>query len=132
MNKLTLNKKILIIVFTNDIYKFHYALNLGASMKAIEIKVNVFFAGYACKYISQDWKKFDNNSTNKKFKKKKMPTLEESFAFCKELKVNFFYCDTALDFVNIKKSNIIKSVKIKPIGMYSILNEHKKDQLVFI
>ena len=132
MNTAVQNKKFLIILFSDDIYKFHYALNMSATMKSMDIEVNIFISGYACRYISKDWKKFDNQNINEKFKSKNMPTLEESFNFCSELNVNFFYCDTALDFFNIQKSNITKSIKIEPIGMFSILNNHKKNQIIFI
>ena len=61
-----------------------------------------------------------------------MPSLTELFAYCKDLNVNIYYCDTALNFLDINKSNLIDTIQLKPLGMYTIFNEHKKDEMIFI
>ena len=132
MNYKNLKSKILIIAFSDDIYKFHYALTIASTLSAIEKKVSIFISGYACNYILKDWEKYSSKKTTNKFIEKKMPTLNELFKYCKDLNVNLYFCETALNFLNIEKSNLIDSIQLQPLGMYAILNEYKKDQLVFI
>ena len=132
MNYKDLKSKILIIAFSDDIYKFHYALTIASTLSAIEKKVSIFISGYACNYIRKDWEKYSSKKTTNKFIEKKMPTLNELFKYCKDLNVNLYFCETALNFLNIEKSNLIDSIQLQPLGMYAILNEYKKDQLVFI
>ena len=72
------------------------------------------------------------NKNTKKNIEKKMPSLKEMFAYCRELNVNIYYCETALNFLDIDKSDLIESIQLKPLGMYTILNNHKKDEMIFI
>ena len=132
MNNNDIKLKVLIVTFSDDIYKFHYALTLASTLSAIEKKVSIFISGYACNYIRKDWEQYTSNEIVNKFIEKKMPSLKELFEYCNDLNVNLYFCETALNFLDIKKSNLIKSIQLKPLGMYSILNEHKRDQLVFI
>ena len=43
----------LIISFSEDLYKFHYALSLASSLKAIGKDVSIFISGYACNFIKK-------------------------------------------------------------------------------
>ena len=61
-----------------------------------------------------------------------MPSIADLFKYCKDLNVNLYFCETALSFLDIEKSNLIDSIQLKPLGMYTILNDYKKDQLIFI
>ena len=124
--------KVLIIAFSDDIYKFHYALTMASTLSAIEKKVSIFISGYACKYIRKDWMENSSNKMTNKFLEKKMSSLKELFTYCKDLNVNIYYCDTALNFLDIDKSNLIDTIQLEPSGMYTIFNEHKKDEMIFI
>ena len=132
MHNKNFNSKVLIIAFSDDIYKFHYALTMASTLSAIEKKVSIFISGYACNYIRKDWTENFSNKMTSKFLEKKMPSLKEMFAYCKELDVNIYYCETALNFLDIDKSNLIDSIKLEPLGMYTILNDHKEDEMIFI
>ena len=68
----------------------------------------------------------------KKFQEKKMGSIEEMYNYCKELEVKFFYCQTALDFLNINIENITNSIKNEATSMYAIFNSNKKSQIIFI
>ena len=124
--------KVIIIAFSDDIYKFHYALTMASTLSAIEKKVSIFISGYACNYIKKDWIENSSNKITNKFLEKKMPSFKELFAYCKDLNVNIYYCDTALNFLDIDKSNLIDTIQLKPLGMYTILNDHKQDEMIFI
>ena len=126
------NSNHLIITFSNDLYKFHYALSLASSLKASGKNVQIFVSGYACNFIKQNWKDYDKQSINEKFKIKKMGTIEEMFSYCKELEVEVYYCETATEFLNINSNQITNLVCIKPKSMYSILNANKKREIIFI
>ena len=132
MQNKNFKSKIIIIAFSDDIYKFHYALTMASTLSAIEKKVSVFISGYACNYIRKDWMDRFSNKITKKILEKKMPSLKEMFAYCRELNVNIYYCETALNFLDIDKSDLIESIQLKPLGMYTILNNHKKDEMIFI
>ena len=127
-----IKSKIIIIAFSNDIYKFHYALTMASTLSSIEKKVSIFISGYACNYIRKDWVEKSESEITNKFLEKKMPSLTELFTYCKDLNVNMYYCDTALNFLDIDKSKLIDTVQLKPLGMYSIFNDHKKDEMIFI
>ena len=61
-----LKSKIIIIAFSDDIYKFHYALTMASTLSAIEKKVSIFISGYACNYIRKDWtENYINKITNR-------------------------------------------------------------------
>ena len=132
MNNKNFKSKVIIIAFSDDIYKFHYALTMASTLSAIEKKVSVFISGYACNYIRKDWIDRFSNKITKKILEKKMPSLKEMFTYCKELNVNIYYCETVLNFLDIDKSDLIESIQLKPLGMYTILNSHKKDEMIFI
>lgn len=132
MHNKKLRSKVIIIAFSDDVYKFHYALTMASTLSAIEKKVSIFISGYACNHIRKDWMENFSNKITSKFLKKKMPSLKEMFNYCKELNVNIYYCETALNFLDIDKSNLIDFIQLKPLGMYTILNDHKKDEIIFI
>ena len=54
------------------------------------------------------------------------------FAYCKELEVKIFYCESAIDFLNINAKEITNLVSIKPKSMYSVLNSYKQGEIIFI
>ena len=132
MDRLNSNSSNLIITFSNDFYKFHYALSLASTLKATGKNVTVFVSGYACNFIKQNWQDYDKEGINEKLKRKKMGSIEEMFAYCKELEVEIFYCDSAIEFLNINSNEITNLVSIKPKSMYSILNSYKHGEIMFI
>ena len=132
MSKIDLNSSNLIITFSDDFYKFHYALSLASTLKATGKNITIFVSGYACNFIKQNWQDYDKEAINAKLKKKKMGSIEEMFAFCKELKVDIFYCESAIEFLNIKSDEITNLISIKSKSMYSILNSYKKGEIIFI
>ena len=132
MNKPNLYSSNLIITFSNDFYKFHYALSLASTLKATGKNVRVFVSGYACNFIKQSWQDYDKKDVNAKLKRKKMGSIEEMFAYCKELEIEIFYCESAIEFLNINSNEITNLVCIKPKSMYSILNNYKQGEIIFI
>ena len=132
MNKTNTNINHLIITFSKDLYKFHYALSLASSLKAIGKNVKVFVSGYACNFIKKNWKTYDKENLIFKLEKKKMGSIEEMFLYCKELEVEIFYCETALEFLNINKNEITNLIDIKSNSMYSILSYNKEGEIIFI
>ena len=132
MNKLNFNPSNLIITFSNDFYKFHYALSLASTLKATGKNVKIFVSGYSCNFIKQNWQEYDKKNINAKLKKKKMGSIEEMFSYCKELEVEIFYCESAIEFLNINSKEINNLVSIKPKSMYSILNSYKQEEIIFI
>ena len=126
------NNNYLIIAFSKDFYKFHYALTLASSLRAINKNVTVFISGYSCNFIKKKWKPFDKQNVHKKLKQKNIGSIKEIFSYCKELEVKIFYCETALDFLNIASSDITNLIDIKPVSMYSILNSNKEGEILFI
>ena len=132
MDKPDSNSSNLIITFSNDFYKFHYALSLASTLKASGKDVRVFISGYACHFIKKNWQDYDKEAINTKLKRKKMGSIEEMFAYCKELEVEIFYCESATEFLNINSNEIINLVSIKPKSMYSILNSYKEGDIIFI
>ena len=132
MNRLSSNSSNLIITFSNDFYKFHYALSLASTLKATGKDVRIFVSGYACNFIKRNWQDYDKEGINEKLKRKKMGSIEDMFAYCKELEVEIFYCETAMEFLNINSREITNLVSIKPKSMYSIINIYKKGEIIFI
>ena len=61
----------LIITFSNDFYKFYYALSLASTLKATGKDVSIFISGYACHFIKKNWQDYDKEGINEKLKKKK-------------------------------------------------------------
>ena len=132
MSKLDFNSSNLIITFSNDFYKFHYALSLASTFKATGKNVGIFVSGYACHFIKKNWQDYDKEGINEKLKKKKMGSIKEMFAYCKELEVEIFYCESAIEFLNINTKEITNLVSIKPKSMYSVLNSYKQGEIIFI
>ena len=132
MNKLNSKSNSLIITFSNDFYKFHYTLSLASTLKATGKDVRIFVSGYACNFIKQNWQDYDKEGINERLKSKKMGSIEEMFAYCKQLEVEIFYCDSAIGFLNINSKEITNLVNIKPISMYSVLNTYKQGEIIFI
>ncbi len=132
MDNTNSNLNNLIIIFSKDLYKFHYALSLASSLKAIGKDVNIFISGYACNFIKKNWKDYDKEGIAEKLEEKKMGSIEEMFAYCKELEVEIFYCETAIDFLNINSNEITNLVSIQPKSMYSVLNGNKHGEIIFI
>ena len=55
------------------------------------------------------------------------------FAYCKELEVEIFYCESAIEFLNINTKEITNLVSIKPKSMYSAaLSSYKQGEVIFI
>ena len=132
MDRLSSNSNNLIITFSNDFYKFHYTLSLASTLKATGKDVRIFVSGYACNFIKKNWQDYDKEGINEKLKRKKMGSIEDMFAYCKELEVEIFYCDSAIEFLNINSKEITNLVNIKPISMYSVLNTYKQGEIIFI
>ena len=132
MDKTISNSNHLIITFSKDLYKFHYTLSLASSLKAIGKNVKVFVSGYACNFIKKNWQDYDKEGINEKLKRKKLGSIEEMFAYCKELEVEIFYCESAIEFLNINTKEITNLVSIKPKSMYSVLNSYKQGEIIFI
>ena len=126
------NSKILIIIFTSDFYKYYYALNLASTYKATNKDITLFYTGYAINFLSKYWKKYDKNKINNKLIKKKIPDYIEVLSMCEELKVNFYFCNTALDFLNLSEADFLGNINIKSAPLYQILNKYKNDQTIFI
>ena len=132
MIKKNLNTNYLIISFSKDFYKFHYALTLASSLRAIDKDVTVFISGYSCNFIKKKWECYDKQNIHKKLELKNMGSIKEVFSYCKDLEVKIFYCETALEFLNIASTDITNLINIKPISMYSILNSNKEGEIIFI
>ena len=124
--------KILIILFTSDFYKYYYALNIASTYRATNIDVTLFYTGYAVNFLSKNWKDYDNNKTNKKLLDKEMPAYLEILNLCAELKIKFFFCNTALEFLNLSESDFLDKFKIKSAPLYKILNQFKNEKTIFI
>ena len=132
MHKSNSKSSNLIISFSNDFYKFHYALSLASTLKATGKDAEIFVSGYACNFIKKNWQDYDKESINEKLIRKKMGSIEELFTYCKELDVEIFYCETAIEFLNINSKEITNLISIKPKSMYSILNGYKQGEIIFI
>ena len=126
------NSKILIILFTSDFYKYYYALNLASTYKATNKDVSIFYTGYAINFLSKYWKKYDRKKINDRLKKKKMPDYLEILSLCDDLKINFYFCNTALEFLNSSEANFLQNINIKSSPLYRILNKYKNNQTIFI
>ena len=132
MGKPDSNSSNLIITFSDDFYKFYYALSLASTLKATGKDVRIFISGYACNFIKKNWHDYDKEAINAKLKRKKMGSIEEMFAYCKELEVEIFYCESAIEFLNINRNEITNLVSLKSKSMYSILNSYKQGEIIFI
>jgi peroxiredoxin family protein len=132
MGKPGSNSSNLIITFSNDFYKFHYALSLASTLKATAKDVKIFVSGYACNFIKQNWQDYDKEAINAKLIRNKMGSIEEMFAYCKELEVEIFYCKSAIEFLNINSKEITNLVSIEPKSMYSVLNSYRQGEIIFI
>ena len=126
------NSKILLILFTSDFYKYYYALNLASTYRAINKDVTLFYSGYAINFLLKKWKKYDIKKINSKIQKQKMPSYLEMINLCIELKIRFYFCKTAIDFVNINEKEFLDNLIIKSMALYQLVNKHKNDQTIFI
>ena len=70
MGKPDSNSSNLIITFSNDFYKFYYALSLASTLKATGKDVSIFISGYACHFIIKNFQDYDKEGINEKLKKK--------------------------------------------------------------
>ena len=66
MGKPDSNSSNLIITFSNDFYKFYYALSLASTLKATGKDVSIFISGYSCHFIKKNWKEYDKEGINEK------------------------------------------------------------------
>ena len=64
--------------------------------------------------------------------KKKIPDYLEVLSLCAELKVNFYFCNTALEFLNLSKTDLLDYISIQSAPLYQILNKYKDEQTIFI
>ena len=126
------NSKYLFIVFTSDFYKFYYSLNTANTLRACNKEVSVFITGYSCNFIFDNWISFDKKNKSKSIKENKMASYEEVLNMSKDLNINFYYCDTALDLLKTKSNRIIETLEIKSVGLYHIINKFKEDHIIFI
>ena len=126
------NKNILLILFTSDFYKYYNALNLASTYQASNKAVTVFYFGYSCNFLKKNWEKYDKLKINKRIIKRKMADYLEVLNLCSELKVKFLFCNTALQFLNIKENNLIKNIKIESSTLYHVINKYKDCQTLFI
>ena len=124
--------KILIILFTSDFYKYYYGLNLASTYKATNKDVGLFYTGYAINFLLKNWESYDSKNYNNKLLEKNMPSYLEMINLCNELKIRFFFCKTALDFLNFSENDFLNSIKIKSAPLYHIINDYKDDQTIFI
>ena len=126
------NSKILIILFTSDFYKYYYGLNLASTYKAVNKEVSLFYSGYAINFLLKNWDSYDTKNYSDKLIKKNMPSYLEMINLCNELEIKFFYCKTALDFLNFFENDFLSSIKIKPAPLYQMISDYKDEQTVFI
>ena len=130
LNKL--NNKYLFIIFTSDFYKYYYSLNTANTLKACNKEVSIFITGYSCNFILDSWKNYDKKNIVASIKKNNMASYEEVLGMSLDLNIDFFYCNTALELLEIKEKKILKKFKIKPLGLYQIMNKFKDGQIIFI
>ncbi len=69
---------------------------------------------------------------NKKMNESKMSKYLEVLKLCSELKVKFFFCSTALQFLDIRKNDFIKNINIESTPLYHVINENKNNKTFFI
>ena len=69
---------------------------------------------------------------NNRLRKKKMPDYIEILNLCADLKVNFYFCNTALEFLTSSEPNFLHNINIKSSPLYRILNKYKNEQTIFI
>ena len=127
-----INKNILFILFTSDFYKCYYALNLASTYQACNKNVTIFFSGYACNFLKKDWDKYDKLKISEKVNKKKMTNYVNIFKLCSEINIKIYYCETAIDFLDITPNSFIKGIIIKSMPLYQVINSHKNSQTIFI
>ena len=126
------SSKVLIILFTSDFYKYYYGLNLASTYKATNKDVSLFYTGYAINFLLKNWNSYDTKNHNNKLIEKNMPSYLEMINLCNELKIRFFFCKTALDFLSFTESDFLNSIKIKSTPLYKIISEYKNEQTIFI
>ena len=132
MNENQIGNKKLIILFTEDFYKFYYGINLANTLKACNKDVELFFSGYACNYLKKDWKTSDKEFLHDKVFHSYNCNLDELFKLSLAVNLGFFYCQTSFELFNIKKSDTNSLLDLKAIGLYSIINNYKEHNIIFI
>ena len=126
------DRDILMILFTSDFYKYYYALNLASTYQACNKNVTVFFSGYACNFLKKNWMEYDKLKINYKMDKFRMTSYIEVLKLCNALNVKFFFCDTAIKFLNINKVDFMEDINIKPKPLYHMVSKHKNHKTFFI
>ena len=116
------NSKILIILLP-DFYKYYYGLNLASTYKACNKDVTIFYTGHAISFLLKNWKSYDKSKINSEIKNKKMPNYLEMLNLCLELKITFYFCKTALDFLNLYEEDFLESIHIKSAPLYQIIKD---------
>ena len=124
--------EVLIIFITSDFYKYYYGLNIASAYKAANNNVTLYYTGYAIHYLSKNWKFYDKQKLAKNLKNKKMPSYLEMLDLCLELKIKFYYCNTALEFLDLSEDIFLDEINIKSMPLYQIINQYKKEQTIFI
>ena len=127
MGKPNSNSSNLIITFSNDFYKFYYALSLASTLKATGKNVSIFVSGYACHFIKKNWQDYDKEGINEKLKKKN-GINRRNVCILQRARGEIFYCESAIEFLNINTKEITNLVSIKPKSMYSVLNSISKEK----
>ena len=61
-----------------------------------------------------------------------MTSYLDVFNLCLEIKVKFFYCDTAMNFLNLEHKDLMNNKKVVAMSLYKIINKHKNDKTIFI
>ena len=124
-----------IIIFSDNLFKIHYALTIASAAIACNKNTVVFFAGHACYFLSEKQNLIKNNSSNEEIKIKKSgsPGFEELLKICTDLNITFMVCEAGLSLCKMHKNQIRKDLKIKSGGLYTFLSTIKeKDQIIFI
>ena len=127
-----MSKKILFIISTSDFYEYYNSLNIALSLSACDKKVYAFYTGYACNFLTNNWKNYDKKKLNPRIEKLNMIKYYELLELCIQSGIKFSICNTAKDFLEIKDSEILKLIKNEKVSMYTIINEHKDSQIIFI
>ena len=126
------NSSKLIILFTDDIYKFFYGLNLANTIKACNESVEVFFSGYTCNFLKKNLKEIDEKNLYKTVVKSYNCNLDELFELSRSLQINLFLCETALQMFKIKKTDLRDDLNIRSIGLYTLVAKYKNKDIIFI
>lgn len=125
------NKKLLVL-FTEDFYRFYYAINLANTIKACNQDITVFISGYAFNFLRSNWKSYDKKKIFSAVFKNYNCDLDQLIRLSVELKIDFFFCETALSLLGIKQNDLNEKLKMKPFGLYSLVSKYKNENIIFI